>query len=165
MERTCIALVDASRARLLTFERTSDPSATREELFEYMDLVNPARRRRPSELFSDTRPGTNRTGRLQYTFDDHREAHVAHIDAEFARGVRGAIDRLVTAQPARRLIVCASPRMLGLLRAAELRHDGIVVDELPRDLVRLPIAQVRARLASYGLLPGLPARHAQAQGH
>jgi hypothetical protein len=85
MYRTCIAVVDATRARLFTLERTSDAEGLHEELSERRDLVNIARHRRASELFSDTRPGTVRTGGLQYAVDDHRDAHVDKLDADFSR--------------------------------------------------------------------------------
>src|SRR5512143_3490170 len=92
MYRACIAVVDASRARLFTYERSTEVEGLKEELIEERDLVNPARRQRPSELFSESRPGSSRTGGLQYAFDDHREAHVEALDAEFSRLV---IDELV----------------------------------------------------------------------
>jgi hypothetical protein len=79
MYRVCIALVDATRARLFTFECAMEGADTREELVERTDFVNPQRRRRPSELFSDTRPGSSRTGQLQYAVDDRRDHHVSQL--------------------------------------------------------------------------------------
>jgi len=158
MDRTCIAIVDATRARLFTFDRAVDPSGVHEDLEERADLVNPQRRRRPSDLFSDSRPGTNRTGRLSYAFDDRREHHMEEIDAEFAREVASQIEQLVKVEPTHRLIVCASPHMLGALRATELRRLGLIIDELDRDLVKLTPAQLRDYLTTQGLLPERPAR-------
>ena len=164
MYRVCVATVDATRARLFTLERTMEADATRERLTEHTDLVNPARRR-PGGLFSDTRSGTNRTGGLQYTFDDHRDAHIDSLDAEFGRAVVAELRRLLEAAPAQRLIVCATPRMLGELRSAGVpRRDGMVVDELARDLVELRAADLRDRLAAYGLLPARPPRAVLARG-
>jgi Protein required for attachment to host cells len=84
MNRTLIAVVDASRARLFTCERIAPAEGLKEQIIERSDLVNPARRLHPSELFSDPHPGSNRTGGLQYGTDDHRDAHLDEIDAEFA---------------------------------------------------------------------------------
>jgi protein required for attachment to host cells len=164
MYRVCIAIVDATRARLFTFERTLEAEATtHEELREHTDLVNPARRR-PGESFTDS-AGTNRVGGLQYTFDDHRDAFVNNLEAEFARTVIAELQRLLDAAPARRLIVCASPRMLGELRAVGVpRRAGLVVDEVARDLVELRATDLRDRLASYGLLPERPPRPTLARG-
>jgi len=158
MDRTCIAIVDATRARLFTFDRASDASGVHEDLEERTDLVNPQRRRRPSELFSDSRPGSSRTGGLGYAFDDHRGHHMEEIDAAFARDVATQIENLVHEAPTRRLIMCASPNMLGALRATDLGRLGIAVDELDRDLVRLTPAQLRDYLTSVNLLPEPPAR-------
>lgn len=155
MQRTYIAVADASRARLFVYERSNEAEGLRENLSEERDLVNPARRLRPAELFSDSRPGTNRTGRLQYAFDDHREDHLDALDAEFARAVVDELVALVRAAHAQRVIVCASPRMLGELRQAggTLRGQGIAIDELARDFVKLPPDQLRDHLKSLGLLP------------
>lgn len=155
MYRACIALVDATRARLFTLDRVSDGVETREELVERMDLVNPQRRRRPSELFSDTRPGLSRVGHLQYAFDDHRDRHIAQLDEKFARTVLATLRELIDEQATQRVIICASPRMLGKLRATApgILPHGVTLDEVPRDLVKLSPADVRAELSSHGILP------------
>lgn len=162
MYRTCIAVADASRARIFTYDRSAEPEGLQEHLVEERDLVNPARRLRAAELFSDSRPGTNRTGSLQYAFDDHRDDHVDELDAEFSRTVIDELISLVRTGHAQRVILCASPRMLGELRRAgrELPREGVVIDELARDLVKLPVADLRQHLASHGLLGTLssPAR-------
>ena len=155
MYRVCIALVDATRARLFTFERVTEGTDTREALVERTDLVNPQRRRRPSEVFSDTRPGSSRTGHLQFAFDDHRDHHISQIDDKFARMAMAALRELIDEHPTQRVVICASPRMLGRLRAAApgLLPEDIALDELPRDLVKLSPGDVRAELASRELLP------------
>jgi len=155
MYRVCIALVDATRARLFTFERVADGADTRDELVERTDFVNPQRRRRPSEVFSDTRPGSSRTGNLQYAFDDHRDHHISQLDDKFARMTMAGLREIIDEHPTQRVVICASPRMLGRLRAAApgLLPDDIALDELPRDLVKLSPGEVRAELASRDLLP------------
>jgi protein required for attachment to host cells len=158
MYRACIAVVDATRARLFSFERTSDASGVHEQLIERVDLVNPARRRRPSELFSDSRPGSSRTGGHQFAFDDHRDAHIDRLDEEFAGAASTEIRRIIRESGVNRLIVCASPRMLGALRVSELQRDCITLDELPRDLVRLTTSELREALTDHRLLPPAPPR-------
>src|SRR5512140_361197 len=95
MQRTCIAIVDATRARLFTFDRTADASGVHEELSEHTDLVNPSRRLTPAQLFSDTRTNSTRAGNRHYGSDDHVDAHLDQLDAEFARSITGAIERTV----------------------------------------------------------------------
>lgn len=158
MYQTSVAVVDASRARLFSYKRISGPEGLKEDFVEEQDFVNPARRLRPSELSSETRPGLSRTGNLQYAFDDHREAHIEALDAEFSRLVMEALTQQVRSSQARRLILCASPRILGQLRAAGLPRD-VEVDELARDYVKLTASQLREHLESHGLLPARPARN------
>jgi protein required for attachment to host cells len=158
MYRACIIVVDASRARLFTFERTSDGEGLHEQLSERRDLVSPARRMRASELFSDDQ-GSSRTGPLHYGLGDGGDGYIEALDAEFARAIVAEAVELIRSSPVQRLILCASPRMLGTLRevGGELRRSGVPIDELPRDLVKLSVAELREHLASHGLLPVLPA--------
>ena len=159
MYTVCIATVDASRARLFAYERASDGGELHEKITELCDLVNPARRLRPAQLFSDSRPGSSRTSGQQFGFDDHRDAHIDELDAAFSRIVVTAIAEQLAAHQGQRLIVCASPRMLGELREAgsELRRGSLAIDEVPRDLVKFSPTELRDRLAAYGLLPPRPA--------
>jgi protein required for attachment to host cells len=145
MHRTCIAVVDATRARLFTLERTSDAQGLHEELVEQRDLVNPARRRRGSELFTDS-----------HFFDDHRDASIDELDIVFARKIMDELTSLTREHAAQRIVVCASPKMLGKLR--ELAAPPLPIEMLDRDLVKLTPTQLREHLAEHGLLPPAPAR-------
>jgi protein required for attachment to host cells len=159
MYRACIAVVDASRARLFTFERSADPGGLRENLVEQQDLVEPSRRLRDSEVLSETRSGLARTGSLQYGLDDGRDARMDLLEAGFARAVVHEACKLLRVANAQRLILCASPSMLGELRRVrtELPED-VAVDEVPRNLVALAPSELRERLASYAVLPSPPPR-------
>lgn len=151
MKRSCIAVVDAARARLYTYQE--DPA---HELKEVADLVNPGRRLRTSELFSDSRPGSDRGfGERDYTFDDHRDAHVENMDLQFAREVVVEIDRIVREGAYLHVIVVASPKMLGDLRKVDavLHRADLVLDEIPRDLAKLTSPQLHDRLAELKLIP------------
>ena len=155
MYRACIATVDATRARLFTYERVAAPEGTREQLVEHTDLVNPARRMRPGSLFSDSQPGAARAGSHQNAFDDHRDQHITRFDIDFARAALVALRELIDQQQPRQVILCAGPRMLGHLRAAVpgILPDGVEPDELARDLVKLGPSELRDQLASHDLLP------------
>lgn len=154
MYRTCIAVVDAARARLFTYERSTSVEGLEETLVEQRDMINPGRRLRPSQLFSDSGPASGRTGGLQYGFDDHREAHVEELDAEFSRAIIAEVVALLRSAHTQRLIMCASPNMLGELREAgrTLTREGVKIDELPRDFTKLTPPQLRKHLALHGLL-------------
>ncbi|CAN5871690.1 hypothetical protein BH11MYX2_BH11MYX2_08570 [soil metagenome] len=129
MYQACIAVVDAMRARLFSFKRTSEADGLNESFIEERDLVNPA----------------------------HRGAQVAAIDAEFARLVATEMHALMQSAHSKRLILCAGPHMLGALRTAEreVAQPGVQIDELPLDLAKLSPSQLREHLASHGLLPEL----------
>jgi len=158
MYTSCIAVVDASRARLFTLQRTSDAGGLREDFLEQRDLVNPARRR-TSELFSSTRPGVARAGGVQYGLDDHRDAHVDKLDADFSRVVIEQLAALAASIGATRSVICASPSMLGELRGARAALAAhLELDEVDRNLVKLTPPRLREQLASYGVLPEPPPR-------
>jgi protein required for attachment to host cells len=154
MYRAAIALVDASRARLFTYDRTVDEGGLHENLVEHSDFVNPARRKRPGELFSTS----DRTGG-----DDHRDQHISHLDIEFARTVMAALRELVDEFPTRRVIIAAGPRMLGKLRtvAPGLMPDDVEVLELPHDLVRMDRKDLLEQLGTHMLVPPAPAANAR----
>ncbi|MBX3158070.1 MAG: host attachment protein [Deltaproteobacteria bacterium] len=158
MYRAVIAVIDASRARFFTFDREAGGGGIEERMVEHTDLVNLARRMRPSELFSETRPPSNKRG----TIDDHRSDNLDNMDAAFARTALSALRQLIDEHAPRRAIVCAAPRMLGALRAAatNLIPDDLEVDMLARDLVKLSPTELRSLLAAHGLLPGGAALHA-----
>jgi protein required for attachment to host cells len=147
MYKACIAVVDASRARVFTFERVSLHDGLEEKMVEAIDLVNPARRRRASELFT--------TSGRTFGYDDHRDEHIEGFDRTFAAAVIAELTRVVADDGVDRVILCASPRMLGVLRTltAGLYKQGRIVDELPRNIVELTPTQLRDYLGSYGLLP------------
>lgn len=150
-------MVDASRARLFTLRRSSDTSGLSETLDEQRDLVNPARRLRAGELFTESRPSLARSGNVQYGFDDHRDEHIEQMDTVFSKLVADELMALVRASNADRVIVCASPNMLGALRGTQLAQLK-ALDEIPRNLVKLTPTQLREQLASYGVLPARPER-------
>lgn len=132
MYKACIAVIDAARARLFLFTRTAHHSGVDEQMIEHKDLINPARR--------DPRD---------------RPADIDHHDQAFAAAVAVQLGRVASGHEVDRVVLCAKPRMLGILRGltASLHRPGRVVDELPRDLVRLSASELRTYLGSYGLLP------------
>ena len=155
MQRTCIAVIDASRARLFLYDRTAEVTGIREDLVETTDLVNPARRLTQGEQLTDSRPGSGRVGSRGFTYDDHRGARTEELDRSFAKLIAHEVHRLTASPQVQRLIICASPRMLGELRQAAhvFERPALAVDEVDRDLVKLTPPQLRAQLGEYGLLP------------
>jgi len=153
---TGIVTADATRGRLFTFEEFAAPiDIATQELRERTTLVDPERRRRASELFSDSRPGLDRaaSGR-SFALDDGRDDARRRMDRDFAADIRDACRALVETHGCNRLIVAASPRMLGFLR--QLGHFaslGVELTEIDRNLVHLSTPQLHDYLAARGLLP------------
>jgi protein required for attachment to host cells len=167
MKRACIAIVDAARARVYTYEEDSTPG---QELREVVDLVNPGRRLKAGEMFSESRPalanhgglrrsvqGGNRTdsGEPGSTYDDHRGAHIEEMDNKFAKQVVEALDRVILDEKLGHLILIAPPKMLGTLRKNDgvLHREGLALDEITQDLTNLSPAMLHDRLASLDLIP------------
>ena len=159
MKRACIAIVDAARARLFTYQEDADPG---QELREVRDLTNPGRRLKQSEMFSETRPALGQSGRPGPSGepgsakDDHRDDHVSNMDMKFAKEVVEEVERLVRLEAYGRVILIAAPKMLGELRKANgsLKRNGMIVDEIPRDLANLTTTQLHDHLASLDMIPG-----------
>lgn len=151
VQHACVVVADAARARLYTFQRGE---GVPQEFCERVDLVNPERRQRPSEVHSDTRPGTSYapTG-IGFAVDDHRDAHQTEVDRRFAGEINRELSKLLSETGYRHAIVVASHRMLGHLRAAYAQPPTVALHELTLDLTREPTAALHDRLSDLGLLP------------
>jgi protein required for attachment to host cells len=76
------------------------------------------------------------------------------MDRDFAVDIAGACADLIREHGCNRLILAASPRMLGFLRElGGFSQLGVEVREIDRNLVHLSSAQLHDYLAGRGLLP------------
>lgn len=160
MKRACIAIVDAARARVYTYEEDSTPG---QELREVLDLVNPGRRLKAGDMFSESRPalansgGARRAGQGEpaTAYDDHRGAHIDEMDNKFAKQVVDELDRIIREGKLGHLVLIAPPKMLGTLRKNNgvLHREGLALDEITQDLTNLGPAHLHDRLASLNLIP------------
>jgi protein required for attachment to host cells len=161
MKRACIAIVDASRARLYTYDEAGDPT---HQLAEVKDLVNVGRRMKVGDTVSNSEPGVswsskdggaNGGANARSSTDDHRDAKVDELDTRFAKEIVQNIESLVNEDGFRHLIVVASPKMLGLMRQTDgvLHRADLTIDEISRDLAKLTSAQLHDHLASMNLIP------------
>jgi len=157
MHRIAIVVADAARARIFTYEAgaLAEPNGA-SPLRERVDLVDPERRLRPSQVFSDTRPGSSSAPHGPgFAVDDHRDAHIEETDRRFAGAIAHHLGDVLAEHPAREVVIVASPNMLGLLRkdTADLPRLGMEVHELPLDLTKETPSQLHDHLAERGLLP------------
>jgi len=162
MTRACIAIVDAARARIYTYDpaqsaergpATGQPDHT---LHEELDLVNPGRR--GHDLFSTTKPGIKRPGSGGGTTDDHRDAHLDELEHRFARQVVEQVDRIARQRTIAHVILVAAPRMIGELCgfARVLQRSRLEVEYVERDLARLSSPQIHDHLAQLRLIAPRP---------
>lgn len=159
MQRITLVVADAARARLFTFTPFRQPANGMPHLVERADLVDPARRLRPSEQLSETRPPSNRSpSGVGFAADDHRQEYLHELDRRFAAEIMRQAEEIITETDSDRLVVVASPNMLGLLRehTAPLRRDGLDIEESAMDLTHEAAPRLERHLTEAGLLPALP---------
>lgn len=132
MKPVCIAIVDSAHARLYSYQ--GEPPVFR----EVKDLINPSRR-------ASSQPGLRNEGGS----DDQRKDRRAHHDHEFAKQIVEECLELARSRAFAHVIFVSSPRMLGDLRSVSepLRKNGVLIDELERDLAGLTSPQIHDRLA------------------
>jgi protein required for attachment to host cells len=166
MKRAVIAIVDAAQARLFGYDEDAA-----DQLHELRDLRSAGRKQRVGELVSNSEPGrasaadgpamsvhgtaTHTRGYERSATNDHRDAKVGEMDARFARDVVQALDEIINQGGYRRIVIAASAKMLGELRRHEsvLHRSDVKVDEIPKILTTMSVAQLHDQLAAMDLLP------------
>src|SRR5688572_8618074 len=134
MKRACVAVIDAAHARVFSYSVDNGRSM----LEELHDRVSPGRQ--AHGMFADKQSEGIRNGNARpNATDDHRTDHIAELDDRFARDMVAEVTKIVRAHAFRRVIVVATPKMLGCIRQEiePLRRSGVTVDEIPQDLTRL----------------------------
>lgn len=152
MRKTVVAIVDAAHARLFTYQH-ADGEPPR--MHEVRDLVNPGRQ--AHGMFAAP-PARRWMGGGYGNVDDHREDHVAELEARFAKAVVADLDRITREQAFGRVIIVASPRMLGTLRAVygPLERPDLEIIEIAQDLAWLTSPQLHDHLAAMKLVEPRP---------
>jgi len=154
MKRACIAIVDAARARIYVYDQTpaGERATPAGALHEAIDLVNPGHR--GQDPYSTPGPGGKRSAPGDGTTDDHRDAQqIDELDRRFAHQVVSEIDRIARERGYDRVLLVASPAMLGELRAADRGlAPELQVEYVARDLARLTSPQIHDHLAQLRLV-------------
>jgi protein required for attachment to host cells len=157
MKLACITIVDASRARIFTYDATSDAGAiTDGRLREVIDLVNPGRR--GHDLFSTSKPGTRHSpgGTRGSTTDDHRDGHFEELEQRFAKIVLEEVSRITGERGIGAAIIVAGPKMLGALRAHDSKLRDLTIEYVERDIAQLSSPQIHDHLAQLDLIAPRP---------
>ncbi|MGE0402563.1 MAG: host attachment protein [Kofleriaceae bacterium] len=150
MKRAAIAIVDAARARLYTYQHDADS----QEFVEALDLVSAGRRAKDGDYFTEASPGTRNVVGTRHGVDDHRNAHRDEMDSKFAAHVTSELERMANERGLKHVVFVTTPRMLGVVRPhlETLRKHGFLVDELERDLSKLTAPQIQDHLAQLDVI-------------
>lgn len=151
MRRSVVAIIDAAHARLYLYQHLDDEPPLMQEV---QDLVNPGRQ--AHGMFAT--PQSRAIGIGHGSVDDHREDHVAELEARFAKTVIAEVDRIARERACGRAIIVASPGMLAPVRAAyrPLERRGLEIVEIGQDLAWLTSPQLHDRLAALRLIDPRP---------
>lgn len=157
MRQACIAIIEAARARIYTYDDTEPNGArTRAQpaLHEEVDLVNAGRRDHDLDRFSTTKPGIKRVAPGGGSTDDHRDANIEQHERTFARNVVEEVDRIARERGFARILLVTGPRMLGELRKHDsaLQRPGVTLEYVERDLAGLTPPQIHDHLAELKLI-------------
>ncbi len=157
MQEICALVVNAARARYFTLEYPTDPALEGgPDLVEVDDQANPSATLAPREQFSNLR-GRHRSpgGGPEHRYDDHRDKHQEELTQRFAKALIDTTAALVLKQRPDKLVIAASPDMLGRLRPL-LEEDTRIATplvECAKDLSGLSPKEIHAALVEYGCAP------------
>ena len=157
MNSPLVAVIDGAKARIFVveFEEEAVGRRRRSKLVEIADMVQPGRRARAQEQFSESRPGLRKSGSNGVTghgVDDHRDANSANADRKFIAEVFANIGRRANEHNHACVIVAAGPEMLGHTRNERHRLGNVEVIELPKQLTGLSPHEIHTKLTASGLL-------------
>lgn len=156
MNLTSLILVaDGGRARLVSIE---DPLPTGRgwRLVERLTLINPEHQQPLHERLTGSRAESR--GHVPghwYGLDDHRLRREDAQERRFASAVVGEVLRRTRGSAGRRLLLIASPRMLGHLRSPRLLQR-FEVEARANDVSKLTLGRLHAYLEGRRLLPTTP---------
>lgn len=158
MSDYCVVVADGSRARFFTLESSDVPGVdSGPNLVEQSDIINPEGSAPGRETWTDAKSGRNtaRGGGPAHGYDDHRNNHEDEFSRRFAKRVAESAMDVVRKHNARRVVLVAANRMLGLLREEFANPPGanMEVRESAKDLVRLSPNEIHRHLGGARLVP------------
>lgn len=141
---TWIVIADGMHARVLRREHRGGP------LLPALDreFVDPAVHGFARDMKSD-RPGRafDTGSGMRHAMEPRHDPH-EYEKHRFARQIAALINAAAEQNAFQQLVVAAPPKVLGELRA-ELDHHArrLVIGEVPRDLIKTPLAELPSHLA------------------
>lgn len=137
----CVVVADSSKARILLAESGQSP------LIDDRDFIHPESRLREQDLVSDgTGSESDAGGFGKHSMGHEKTAHEKEMK-NFADELCIEIDKLRQSSNLRRIYLVASPKFLGLLRAAMSKQCSALLEgEISKDLVSHSIEDIRSHL-------------------
>jgi protein required for attachment to host cells len=154
----CVVVANGSRARFYYLERPEFPELNaRPRLVERGEVFEPELQERAQDLWTE-RTGMNRgAGSGSHSYDDHRNQHQAEFERRFAKQIADCAAKLIRSSGANSVVVCGVQRQLPLLKSMlESRLNGVHIQQLAKDLLKLDSHTLYEHLHKEGLLPPQP---------
>ncbi len=155
-----VIVANSSTARFFRVQAAELPELeSGPNLIEELKKENPEGGVSGREVFSDPKSGRNRISSggsgAGHQYDEHRDDHLREMEKQFAETLAGESARRAMAAYTGKLIVVATPHMLGLLRPqiAKKSSNGIQVIEVSADVVKESPIALHHYLADKNLLP------------
>lgn len=154
-----VMVADAARARLFILSTgPGEYDATMAPLVEVSQSTRPDQRAPDRDVFANSRPGLRRDNNTaQHGMSERRQSHRHETEQRFATEVVEEAEQVWAEHDVSRVIIAASPTMLGVLRPILARKHKAPkrwsVDEVARDLTWLTPPMLHDALAAAGLLP------------
>jgi len=160
MGEYCIAIVSEAEAKFYCLEPVEYPELeSGPKLCEMAKISNPEKRVPDREIYTDSKTGRGRAPGKgpAHGYDDHRGKRDEESSRRFSKNVVEKVRDLVLKHDARKVIIAAQPKMLGLLRQdiRLLKREGIHIEEHTKDLTKLSPREIQEHLAKEGLVPPL----------
>ncbi len=147
----CIVIAaDGMRARMFVVEKDADLRVG-SRLIEKIALVNTELRARGKNApHVRTERNTSRQAGPMHPQDAERDWHRAEVERRFARDIAAHAASLVKTGAVTRLVLAATPRMLGYVRPPLRKALGarVKIIEVARDHTHLTPARLHSRLAA-----------------
>ena len=149
MNRTCIIVADARRARFFSVEPSDSPRHGM-KLVEVQTLSNPD----PSDLGVSvtgrprTETNTNRQAGPVHPIGAQRERHRLELERRFAREIARRLGKLTAAWTEGSVVLIVEPRQLGLMRqyVRDEMNPALELKELARNYAQLNASELNDRL-------------------
>ncbi len=154
MENCIVIVADGTRARMFDLQKDAALHAG-SRLAEKMVLTNTAHTARGTDApHVRSERNSNRQAGPMHPQDAERDWHRMEVERRFAREIAAHASAMLKAGGARRLILVAEPRMLGLLRPGIRAAAGkrAAVSELARNHTRLTPSRLHQRLVADELI-------------